>query len=368
MGAILGTVGMAVAQTPHYAQPTPQFIREAAKKAIDERASYGYPSYIGDASYRKTVAAWTKKRFGAELNPDTEICATIGSKEGVFNFHEGFIDPGDVVLVPSPGYPPYKRGTLFAEGIAHFYRMDPKKNFAPDLDAIPAEVAKKAKLMWINYPNSPTGAVLKKDELKRIADFCRKHEIILAADEAYTELYYTDQPPPSILEVGKEGIVTSFSLSKRSIMTGWRVGWFAGDKRIIDIFKKVKTNVDSGTATFIQDAATAALSDEKHVDELRKETRTKRDIVCKALVDAGLPDCTPQSTLYVWQKAPKGSSGIDFAARLVEEAHLVTTPGEWISDTLPDGSNPGAGYVRFALVPSIEECKTAAERIRKLKV
>ncbi len=351
-----------------YTQQTPELVREACKKAIDERASYGYPSYVGDASYREAICEWTKKRFGVELDAGKEVCATIGSKEGVFNFHEGFVDPGDVVLVPSPGYPPYKRGTLFAEGTAHFFGMDPAKNFAPDLDSIPADVAKKAKLMWINYPNSPTGAVLGLDELKRIVDYCQKNQIILAADEAYTELYYTDEAPHSILEVSKEGVVSSFSLSKRSIMTGWRVGWFAGDSRIIDIFKKVKTNLDSGTPTFIQDAASAALRDETHVDELRIETHKKRDILCAALKEAGLPDCAPQATLYVWQKAPNGMSGVDFASRLVEEAHLVTTPGEWISDELADGTNPGAGYVRFALVPSIDECKDAAERLKKLKV
>ena len=320
-----------------YTQQTPELVREACKKAIDERASYGYPSYVGDASYREAICEWTKKRFGVELDAGKEVCATIGSKEGVFNFHEGFDDPGDVVLVPSPGYPPYKRGTLFAEGTAHFFGMDPAKNFAPDLDSIPADVAKKAKLMWINYPNSPTGAVLGLDELKRIVDYCQKNQIILAADEAYTELYYTDEAPHSILEVSKEGVVSSFSLSKRSIMTGWRVGWFAGDSRIIDIFKKVKTNLDSGTPTFIQDAASAALRDETHVDELRIETHKKRDILCAALKEAGLPDCAPQATLYVWQKAPNGMSGVDFASRLVEEAHLVTTPGEWISDELADG-------------------------------
>ena len=350
-----------------YADPTPAFIREAAKKAIDERAASGYPSYIGDPAYRQAAADWMKRRFGVALDPAKEIASTIGSKEGVFHLHEGFIDPGDVVLVPSPGYPPYKRGTLFAEGQSHFYPLTKANGYAPDLNAIPKDVAKRAKLMWICYPNSPSGAVISADKLKDIVAFCRDNEIILASDEAYTELYYTNEPPHSVLEFAREGVVATFSLSKRSIMTGWRVGWVAGDSRIVDIFKKVKTNIDSGTPSFIQDAAVAALSDEKHVAELRAHTKEKRDIVCQALVASGLEDCTPASTLYVWQKGPKGMSGIDFAAALVERAHLVTTPGEWISDALPDGTNQGAGYARFALVPTVEECKTAAERIRKMK-
>ena len=351
-----------------YAQPTPEIVREACKSAIDERAAYGYPAYVGDASYRSVVAEWTKKRFGVDLNPDTEVCSTIGSKEAVFNFHEGFVDPGDVVLVPSPGYPPYKRGTLFSEGEAVFFRMDPENNFAPDLSGISSDAAKRAKVMWINYPNSPTGAVLTREQMQTVVNFCHDNEIILAADEAYTELYYGDEPPLSILEITKEAVVSSFSLSKRSIMTGWRVGWMAGDERIISIFKKLKTNIDSGVPTFIQDAASAALKDETHVDDLRVETKKKRDILCAALKGAGLTDCTPQATLYVWQKTPDGISGIDFATKLVEEAHIVTTPGEWISDELADGSNPGAGYVRFALVPTIEECEKAATRIRELKL
>lgn len=351
-----------------YKEPTPAFIREACKTAIDTRADYGYPSYIGDISFRTNACDWIKRRFGVALDPAKHIASTIGSKEGVFNFHEGFVNPGDIVLIPSPGYPPYKRGTQFAEGQPVFYPVTAKNGYTPDLANIPADVADKAKIMWICNPNSPTGAVYDADTLKRIVEFCQKHNIILVSDEAYSELYFTKEAPHSALEFGMDGVVSCFSLSKRSIMTGWRVGFYAGDERIISIFKKVKTNIDSGTPTFIQDAASVALSDEKHVEELRVTTLKKRDLICQALVAAGLPDCSPAGSLYVWQQAPAGMSGVDFATMLIEKAHVVTTPGEWISDALPDGSNPGAGHVRFALVATIEECEEAARRIREMKL
>lgn len=350
-----------------YKEPTPELIREAAKTAIDERADYGYPSYIGDASFREAAATWIKSRFGVDVDPATEVCATIGSKEGVFNFPEAFVNPGDVVLIPSPGYPPYKRGTQFAEGESYFYGVTAENGYRPDLTSIPEDVAAKAKIMWICNPNSPTGAVYDAETLKACVEFCQKHSIILVSDEAYSELYF-DDAPHSILEFGRDGVAACFSLSKRSIMTGWRVGFYAGDKRIMDAFKKVKTNIDSGTPTFIQDAATAALSDETHVEKLRNETKEKRDLLIDALKSAGLPDSTPAGSLYIWQKAPEGMSGVNFATKLIEDAHLVTTPGEWISDELADGSNPGAGHVRFAMVASMDEVKTAAQRIRELKL
>ena len=223
--------------------------------------------------------------------------------------------------------------------------------------------------MWINYPNSPSGAVASLDDLRRMVDFGREDEILIFSDEAYADLYYTDTPPPSVLNVTTEGVLAVFSLSKRSAMTCYRVGWVAGDSRAVDIFKKVKTNIDSGTASFIQDGAVAALSDEAHVDEFRAEYREKRDILVEALKAAGLPDCTPDGTIYLWQRVPEGMSSVEFAERLLApDVALVTTPGSWISTPVADGSNPGEGYVRFAFVPSIEDTRLAAERLAKLKV
>lgn len=346
---------------------TPGLIRNYCKRALDKRMSSGYPSYIGCEEFRETIAKWTKERFNVVINPEKEIASTLGAKEGVFNFHEGIVNPGDVVIMPNPGYPPYERGTLFAEGTSFHYPLLKENNFLPDLEKIPDEIKKKAKLMWINYPNNPTGATITKEKLKEVIDFGKDNNIIIGSDECYTEIYYNEKPT-SILELTKEGVFAVQSLSKRSAMTCYRVGWLAGDENIIDIFKKVKTNIDSGTATFVQDAATAALLDEKHVEDFRTLYKKKRDILVDALKSIGLEDCTPEATLYIWQKAPNGTSSVDFAKKLLEkDIAIVTTPGSWISKEV-NNINPGEGYVRFALVPSIADCKEAANKIKNLDI
>jgi LL-diaminopimelate aminotransferase len=344
--------------------PTPAFIREAMKKAADARAASGYPSYIGAPEFRRAAADWTKRRFGVELDPDKHVSSTIGSKEGIFNFHEAFIDPGDLVLVPSPGYPPYSRGTWFAEGRAWFYPLVEKSGFLPDFDAIPKDVARAAKLIWLNYPNSPSGVCPGLDFYERACAFCRKNDIILASDEAYSEYYYGPKPPPTALEVGTDGVVVFNSLSKRSAMTGYRVGWIAGDPRIVDLFRKMKTNVDSGTPTFVQDAAVAAFGDEAHVAKMREEYRLKMELMVSAFAAAGLPSKMPEGTLYLWQRVPKGMTSLEFAGVLMRpEIAVVTTPGSAIAETVADGSNPGEGYVRLALVPEVDDVRRAADRI-----
>jgi len=347
--------------------PTPKLIRDACKEGIEKRKSSGYPSYIGEMEYRETIAWWSKKRFGIELDPETEIMSTIGSKEAIFNFPEAFINPGEYVLTPNPGYPPWSRGTHFAEGKTYYLNLLPENNFFPDFDSIPDEVLKKSKILWINYPNNPTTAFPTEEFYREVLEFGEKHNLIIASDESYTENYY-DTPPISILQLKKEGVVVFQSLSKRSNMTCYRVGWVAGDKRILDVYKKVKPNIDSGTATFIQDAAIAALKDETHVEELRIDYRKKRDIIIEALTSIGLEECRPQGTIYIWQKVPEGFSSLDFAKKLLDrEVAIVTTPGSWLS-VEAHGINPGEGYVRFALVPSIEKVEEAAERLRNLKI
>ena len=348
-------------------ESTPGIIRNYTKRAIDKERESGYPSYIGSTDFRESITKWNKERFGVSLDAATEITSTIGSKEGIFNFAEGFINPGDYSLVPTPGYPPWSRGTLFAEGKSHFMPLLKENDFLPKLDKIPSDIVKKAKILWINYPNNPTSAIATKEFLKEAVDFGADNNIIVASDEAYSEFYYEESDKPhSILEFANEGVVAFNSLSKRSFMTTYRVGWVAGDKRIIDIFKKVKTNVDSGTSTFIQDGAVAAYSDESHVKQMRTDYKRKRDYLCNALTDIGLPDCTPKATMYIWQKVPMDS--VEFAKKLLDPSiACVVTPGNWISDSV-DKVNPGDGYVRFALVPTIHDCKEAAEKIRKLEL
>ncbi len=349
--------------------PTPKLVREACKAGVEKRKSAGYPSYIGAPEYRAAVAEWTKRRFGVALDPDTEIASTIGSKEAVFHFAEGMVDPGDVVIIPSPGYPPYTTGTRFAEGKCYYYGVTADNGFLPDLQSIPPSVRKRAKVMWINYPNSPTGALAPLSFLEEVVEFGRKHDIVIASDEAYSELYYTDERPHSLLEVTKEGVIVFQSLSKRSAMTCYRVGWAAGDPRIIDVFKRVKTNIDSGTATFVQDAAIAALSDERHVAKMRREYRQKRDILTQALAKAGLEDCTPDATIYLWQRVPKGMTSEEFVLKLMElNPPIVVTPGPALGHALKDKTNPGEGYVRFAFVPSLADTRAAADALAKMKL
>jgi len=344
--------------------PTPELVREATKAGIERHRSSGYPSYIGSAEYRQAIADWMKRRFGVTLDPEREITSTIGSKEAVFNFAEAFVNPGDIVIVPTPGYPPYTRGTQFAEGEVYYVPLLAEKGFLIDLEAIPAEVAERARILWINYPNSPSGAVAPRRFLEQVAAFGQEHNIIIASDEAYSEIYYTDEPPISMLEVARDGVVVFQSLSKRSAMTGYRIGWAAGDERIIETFKKVKTNIDSGTPTFIQEGAIAALRDEEHVERSRAEYRLKRDILADALVASGLQDCRPAATIYLWQRVPQGWTSVAFATRLLEaDIAVVTTPGAWLSQQTADGTNPGEGFVRFALVPSLEDTRKAAGKL-----
>ena len=349
------------------ALPTPDLIRNACKEGIEKRKSSGYPSYIGDAEFRKKVAWWSRKRFGIDLNPESEIMSTIGSKEAIFNFPETFINPGDYTLALNPGYPAWSRGTHFAEGKTYLLNLLPENNYLPDLKSIPSDVVRKVKLLWINYPNNPTTAFPTQLFYEEVLEFGEQNNIIIASDESYTENYY-DKPPLSILQLKKNGVVVFQSLSKRSNMTCYRVGWAAGDSRIIDAYKKVKPNIDSGTATFIQDAAIAALDDEKHVEKLRDDYRIKRDIIVDAFTAVGLPNCEPKGTIYIWQRVPKGYSSLDMTKKLLEkDTAVVTTPGSWLSQEV-QGINPGAGFIRLALVPALEKVKEAAKRIKNLKL
>jgi len=345
---------------------TPALVRDAIKKSVDARRNEGYPTYEGMPEFRQACASWLKKRFGVELNPESEVTSCAGTKEALFHMPEGFLNPGDMAIVPSPGYSPYVRGTLFAEGRMHLMPLLPGRGFLPDLSAIPEAVAQDAKLMWINYPNNPTSATAPREFFEEVVEFGRRYGIIICSDEAYGDIYF-EEKPGSVLEVAREGVVATFSLSKRSAMANYRVGFMAGDREVITGFRKVKTNVDSGMPTFIQDAAIAAYSDEEHVAQMREEYRRKRDILLEGLAGAGLPECRPAATFYIWQKIPEGYSSVDFAQELLsEEVGVVVMPGEWLGDRLEGGENTGQGYVRLALVAPEEDVLEAAGRIKKL--
>jgi LL-diaminopimelate aminotransferase len=342
--------------------PTPDVIRNATKDAIDAYKSSGYPSYIGSLEFRETIRDWYKMRFSIDLDPEKEISSTIGSKEGVFNFHEAIINPGDLVIIPTPGYPPYERGTIFAEGIPYFVPLLEKNNFLADLNSIDKKILKKAKLIWVNYPNNPTTAMASKEFYNELIEIAEKYNIIIGSDEAYTENYHCEKPI-SILELKRDGIITFHSLSKRSNMTGYRIGWVAGDEALVSLFKKVKTNIDSGTPRFIQAGAIAALRDETHVKQMRENYTRKRNVMLEAFKKIGLPKVEPPATIYIWQKVPENMNGVDFAKKLLmKEIAIVCTPGAWISKEA-NGINPGYKFVRFALVPTIEDTMKAADRL-----
>ena len=344
--------------------PTPDFIMDRLSTAARKHSTSGYPTYIGNLSYREACARYMKREYNVDLDPETEISSTIGSKEAVFHFPIGFIDSNDIVICPSPGYPVYKIGTQFQKAIPYFVPLLEENNFLIDFSSIPEDIAHKAKIIWTNYPNSPTGACATREWLKGLVSWARDHNIIIAADEGcYNDIYFKDKPI-SLLEIGKEGIITFYSLSKRSNMTGYRVGFVGGDKDIVSGFRKVKANVDSGTPNFIQDAAILALDDQVEVHKMREEYRRKRDIMVEALKSYGLEEPKGDATFYLWQKVPDGMTSVEFAKVLIDTG-IVVTPGELIADET-QGMNPGQNFVRFALVPTIEDINEAALRIKNL--
>jgi LL-diaminopimelate aminotransferase len=345
--------------------PTPEFVLEALAKGAKQEQATGYPSYIGARWFREACAAYLEREYGVTVDAETEVMSTIGSKEAVFHFPLGILDPGDVVICPTPGYPPYKTGTRFAGGTPYFVPLLPENQFLIDLARIPNEICRKARIIWTNYPNSPTGAIAPRAWLEELAGWARRHNIVIAADEGcYCDLWFTEKPL-SMLQVARDGVIAFYSLSKRSNMTGYRVGFCAGDRRLIGALRSVKTNIDSGTPTFIQRAAVAALADQTHVEALRREYEKKRAIILPALAAAGLPACPGAATFYLWQRAPDGMTGMELAKQLLD-AGIVVTPGVGISDALEDGTNPGDSYVRFALVPDMDEVEEAARRIRAM--
>lgn len=344
--------------------PTPEIVREELKEASDRFASSGYPAYEGASFFREAVAAWFWRRFGVALDPETEVCATIGAKEAVFHFPFTLLDPGDVVLCPSPGYPPYHRGTLFAGGQPYFYPLTSENGFLPPLESFPEEVLRRARIIWVNYPNSPTGMVAPDDFWPDLFRFAERWNLIVASDESYSEVWF-GSPPRSALEFGREGVVVFQSLSKRSNMTGYRVGFVAGDARLIALFRKLKTNLDSGTPTFIQAAAATALSDETHVAAMREKYRRRRDVLVEVLREIGCEVVTPAAALYVWPRVPNGMTGAEFARALLDPRVAVAcTPGAALGEPLEDGTNPGERHVRFALVTSVEDVEEAGRRMR----
>jgi LL-diaminopimelate aminotransferase len=342
--------------------PTPVHIVEAMKKAVENPAHHRYPSYEGMLSFREAVAKWYARRFGVSLDPHKEVLSLIGSKEGIGHMPLAFVNPGDAVLVPSPGYPVYPVSTLFAGGEAYIMPLVEKNCFMPDLSVIPANVLKRAKLMFINYPNNPTSTAAPKGFYENVVAFARKHGIIVCHDAAYSEIYFDGKKPMSFMEVegaGEVGI-EFHSLSKTYNMTGWRIGFAVGNRDVIAGLGKIKTNLDSGVFQAIQEASIVALGTGDDVlSAIRNTYQARRDALFEGLRALGFDLVKPEATFYLWAKVPVGYDSSGFVAYLLEEAGVLGTPGNGFGA-------PGEGYIRFALTVPVERIKEAVERIRKI--
>ncbi|MFP5213775.1 MAG: LL-diaminopimelate aminotransferase [Acidobacteriota bacterium] len=342
--------------------PTPKHIIDRLKTASEDPANHQYPSYSGMNNFRVSVANWYKKRFNVDLDPPTEVLTLIGSKEGIAHLPLAFINPGDLALVPSPAYPVYQIATMFAGGESYIMPLTRENRFLPDLDAIPADVARRAKLMFINYPNNPTGATAERDFYEKVLDFAREYNIIVCHDAAYTEMAFGGYKPMSFLELpgAKEVGIEFHSLSKTYNMTGWRIGFAVGNASVLDGLGQIKSNVDSGAFNAVQYAGMAALDeDQACIDEMQKIYQERLDVLIAGLRKAGLDPEVPKATFYVWCPTPAGYSSKDFSALLLSEAGIVTTPGSGFGE-------PGEGYIRMALTVSKERIEEAVARIQKL--
>ena len=342
--------------------PTPKHIIEKAQVAVEDPSTHQYPSYSGMNDFRASVAGWYERRFGVELDPVNEVVTLIGSKEGIAHLPLACINPGDVALVPTPAYPVYHVGTMFAGGESFFMPLVRENSFLPDLDAIPPNTARRAKLMFINYPNNPTGATAERDFYEKVLAFAREFDLIVCHDAAYSEMAYDGYRPMSFLELpGAKDVAIEFhSLSKTYNMTGWRLGFAVGNANLIGSLGQVKSNIDSGAFNAVQWAGIAALEGNQDcVIEMQQTYQERRDLLIAGLKRAGIEPAIPKATFYVWCPIPPGFTSSAFTSLLLKECGIVTTPGSGFGE-------PGEGYIRMALTVSKERIAEAVARIQKL--
>ncbi|MFH1288346.1 MAG: LL-diaminopimelate aminotransferase [bacterium] len=343
--------------------PAPSNIIKKAREEAANKNNHGYPSYAGMIEFRKTAASWYKERFNVDLDPETEILALIGSKEGIGHIPLAFINEGDVVLVPDPGYPVYQTGTIFAGGIPYFMPLLRENNFFPDFKKIDKEVLKKSRLMFINYPNNPTTAVANKEFFEETVDFASKNNIIVCHDAAYSEIFYNKRVI-SFLEIdGAKDVGIEFhSFSKTYNMAGWRIGFAAGNKDIISGLGQIKTNLDSGVFQAIQLAAVEALKSPKEVkEEIVKIYQERRSLFVDGLIKLGWDVIYPEATFYVWVAVPSGLTSRELTTILIKEAGIVAAPGVGFGKS-------GEGYIRFSLTIGKERLQEALERMGTIKI
>lgn len=341
--------------------PTPEHIIKKTASILGSKEAANYPSSKGEASFRQAVAVWYKKRFNVALDPNSEVCTLIGSKEGLAHLPLAFIDQGDVSLVPDPSYPVYKISTMLAGGEPYFLPLTAENNFLADLDNIPKDVIKKAKLLYVNYPNNPTGAVADKDYLAKCVKFCKDNNLLLVSDLAYSEMGYDGYKPMSILEIpGAKDVGIEFhSLSKTYNMTGWRIGMAVGNKEAVAALATIKSNIDSGAFKAVQFAGIEALSaSQDAVVANAKIFAERRDVLVDGLNSLGWKLNKPKATFYVWVPVPKGETSASFTEKLLDKCGILVVPG--------NGYGPsGEGYVRFAITLPKERIAKAIERLKE---
>ena len=340
--------------------PTPPHIIEALVEAARDPANQGYPETDGLPEYRQAVAGWYERRFGVSLDPDREVVPLIGSKEGIAHLPLCFVDPGDVALVPDPGYPVYPVAVQLAGGMNYSLPLREESGFLVDFDAVPDDVATRAKLLWLNYPSNPTSAVADIAFFERAAAFAKKHDIVVVHDMAYSEVAYDEYVPPSFLEAtgARDVGIEVHSLSKSYNMTAWRIGMAVGNADVIDVLTRVKSNLDSGIPKAIQRMAIAAL--EGPQDCIQENTaiyQRRRDLLVEAVRSAGLQVTPPKASLYLWCRLPEGVGSIDLAARLLDETGVVVTPGIGYGEH-------GEGYVRLSLTVPDDRLAEGIERLQ----
>lgn len=344
--------------------PTPPKIIEEMIRAVQDPANHHYPSYSGMEDFKAAIAEWYVERFSVGLDPETEVMALIGAKEGIAHISLAFIDPGDLALIPTPAYPVYNIGTIFAGGKPYLLPLVKENGFLPDLASIPGEVARKAKLIWLNYPNNPTAAVADVDFFKAVVDFAHTNEVMVCHDVTYSEIAFDGYRPMSLLEVeGAKDIGIEFhSLSKSFNMTGWRIGFAMGNKEAIRGLSLIKSNVDSGLFQAIQMAGIKALrANRACISEINKIYARRRDIMVKGLRDAGFKVIPPKATFYLWVPVPHPYTSVDLATRLLAEVGVVVTPGNGFGF-------PGEGYIRLALTQDEKRLLEATERIKGIRL
>lgn len=340
--------------------PTPEHIVDAMARAIRNPKNHQYPSYPGSKAYRHAAATWMMNRFGVKVDPDTETLALIGSKEGIAHLFPAFVDPGEYTLVPGCGYPVYHTGGILSGGLTHWMPMTAENGFLADFESTPADVLARAKMMFLSYPNNPTSAIATPEYFDRAIAFAREHDLLLVHDNAYSEIAFDGYRAPSLLERpgAKDVAIELFSCSKAYNMTGWRVAFAVGNPEAIKAFATVKSNIDSGVFTAVQDAAIEALTGpQDSIVELNALYQRRRDLVMEALDTIGLEAATPKATIYIWARVPERFTSASFAAKVLDEANVIVAPGSSYGPS-------GEGYIRISLTTPDARLEEAIERIK----